>query len=159
MILRLIFAVAALAGLTAAAPADPLERSAPLLISLVPPDAAGQAQPGVAVATVAPGGTAERIGLKAGDRLLAVNGVTITDAPSLTSESRKLRANKPIALTVLRDGRRVELRGRAVGRPLETHGGATVRYGAVPFEKGWLRDIYVAPTPDYSGPVLWYIQG
>src|SRR5262249_54932188 len=55
---------------------------------------------------------AEQTGLRAGDRILAVDGTPILDAteiPDLIGES----LGRPITLTVLRDGRRVNLRPRA----------------------------------------------
>jgi pimeloyl-ACP methyl ester carboxylesterase len=141
----------------AAAPADPLPRRAPLQVAPAPP---GQAEgPGVGIAKVAPGGTGDALGLKAGDRVLVINEAPVDDVEALVRESGRLQAGKPARLEVLREGKRMKLAGRGVGRPLESYPRATVRYGAVPFKGGWLRDIYVAPRPDYDGPVVWYIQG
>jgi regulator of sigma E protease len=58
------------------------------------------------------GSRAAQTGLRAGDRIVAVDGSAVADAieiPDLIGES----LGRPIALTVLRDGRRVNLRPRA----------------------------------------------
>lgn len=55
------------------------------------------------VASVLPGSTAERAGLQAGDRILAVNGETVADATDFANTLFD-RADRPFSLTVERSG-------------------------------------------------------
>jgi regulator of sigma E protease len=61
-----------------------------------------------AVAEVLPGQPAARAGLKAGDRVVAINGKAI--AADEISSTIRASNGRPIRLTVLRDGKRVALR-------------------------------------------------
>jgi hypothetical protein len=68
-------------------------------------------------------------------------------------------AGAPVRLTVRREGKDKVLKGVAKGAPKETYPGAVVEYGAVPFQGGLLRDIYVKPAADFKGPVVFLVQG
>ncbi len=62
----------------------------------------------IRVIAVIPGTTAEKIGLKAGDKIVAVNGVPTLDVEILLEEIRT-RLYRPISLTVVRNGKVVTL--------------------------------------------------
>nr|MBA2475827.1 site-2 protease family protein [Actinomycetota bacterium] len=68
-----------------------------------------------AVESVLAGSPAHAIGLRAGDEIVALNGVAV--APDHISETIRASRGRQLRLTVLRDGRRVALRpARAVRR-------------------------------------------
>jgi pimeloyl-ACP methyl ester carboxylesterase len=146
-------AALALTASDASAQGD-LPRRAYLGVVLAPGDG-----PGVGIARVDPNGSAQRLGIQPGDRLLSVNGNAVTRPQEIGPLIGRVSAGQPVRVEVSRGGRTLTLNGQAAGRPLETYGNAVVQYGSVPFQSGRLRDIYVAPSANHDGPVLWYIQG
>lgn len=70
---------------------------------------------GVRVLALSPGGTAERIGVQVGDRLLAINGQSLARARVSNSlfESALADGNGEVQLEVERDGTPLTLSGRA----------------------------------------------
>ncbi|GAB3342965.1 PDZ domain-containing protein [Marilutibacter aestuarii] len=73
---------------------------------------------GVAVLAITPGGNADRMGMRVGDRLLSVNGRSLTDTlePNTTLQAA-LAQGGAISATVSRDGQVLELSDSApVGR-------------------------------------------
>lgn len=80
---------------------------------------------GLEVLAVTPGGNAAALGLRAGDRIVAVDGMALdglgTDAQgrsvaAATLSERVSASQGPLVLEVVRDGRRTELRG-----PVQAH--------------------------------------
>jgi Do/DeqQ family serine protease len=65
---------------------------------------------GVVVSGVDPGSAAEAAGLKPGDLIVAVNGRPATDAAALRAYVGLMRVGSPLALEVLRQGKRVLLK-------------------------------------------------
>ena len=153
-ILRTLAAALALTASSAASAQGELPRRA-FLGTVLTADENG----GVVISRIDPAGSAQRLGLTAGDRLVSINGTAVGSPAGVGQIVGRLSAGQPLRVEIGRAGRSLTLNGQAVGRPLETYGNAIVQYGSVPFQGGRLRDIYVAPTADYSGPVLWYIQG
>ena len=72
---------------------------------------------GVRVAAVMPGGTAAAIGLQAGDVIVEVGGTAVTGQEVVTGYVGSLNVGDPVSLLVKRDGRTLELTGRAMPRP------------------------------------------
>ena len=70
---------------------------------------------GMTVLAVTPDAAADRIGLRAGDQLRAINGYRLDDAPrpASTLETGLQQGNGALRLEVLRDGRKLLLSGRA----------------------------------------------
>lgn len=70
---------------------------------------------GIAVLAITPGGTADRMGMQVGDRVLSVNGRSLTDTlqPSAVLEAA-LANGGPIQASVSRDGRVLQLSADAV---------------------------------------------
>lgn len=60
--------------------------------------------PGVGVGEVAPGGPADRAGLRAGDRVLAVNDEPVGSEAALARRVARLPAGQPARFSVQRDG-------------------------------------------------------
>lgn len=81
---------------------------------------------GVQVLAVSPGGAGERMGLKPGDRLLSINGRTLSGvgAPNALI-GEMLAAGGAVQLELLRDGERVSLSGGAGDGPGDTQAPAS----------------------------------
>ena len=77
----------------------------------------GERTPGLDIAAVAPEGPADRAGLRAGDRVLAVNGKAIADADGYQVAARSLPSAGKVPFLVERDGQRLLLQVRP-GMPL-----------------------------------------
>lgn len=74
---------------------------------------------GAPVLAVTPGGAAERLGLRPGDRLLAVNGRALLDANAADALAEAVQSgNGALRLDVGRNGRRLALSGTADRDPL-----------------------------------------
>jgi N-acetylneuraminic acid mutarotase len=95
---------------------------------------------GARIASVAPGGTAAAIGVRPGDILLQVGGRPVTGPEAVGAYVQSLKVGDPVAVVVKRDGRNVELTGRAMARPA---GSATAQQGPPGGP----------PPPDRSTPV------
>ena len=72
---------------------------------------------GPRIAAVAPGGTAAGMGIRPGDTLIRVGGKAITAPEVVTDYVQSLKVGDPVSVTVKRDGRILELTGKAVARP------------------------------------------
>lgn len=114
---------------------------------------------GAAVGEVVPGATAATLGVRSGDVITRFNDTPVSRPPDLAAAVASLTGNAPVSVTVRREGRDVVLRGRAVERPRDTHRGARVDYGAVPFRGGQLRNILVVPEGVANPPIVYLLQG
>jgi len=114
---------------------------------------------GVRIVEVLPLGSAAGIGLKAGDELLIVNGTEVTTVGDLVQQVGRWRKNEALTVTALRHARSVKLKGRVVGKPLETSEHGEVRYGEVPFDGGALRSILIRPKGVARPPVILWLPG
>ncbi|MFN3690949.1 MAG: M20/M25/M40 family metallo-hydrolase, partial [Fimbriimonadales bacterium] len=66
-------------------------------------------QEGVLLDGVAPGSPAEKAGLRAGDRIVAVMGQRVKNIEELTSLYDKMEAGKPVEFTVIREGKEIQV--------------------------------------------------
>jgi serine protease Do/serine protease DegQ len=73
-------------------------------------------QSGALVSSVEPGSPAARAGLRPGDVVVAVGGEAVADADALHNRIGLLRAGEAAQITVLRDGRPMQLRATVAGR-------------------------------------------
>jgi pimeloyl-ACP methyl ester carboxylesterase len=154
-----LFAAAAVfaALLSASAASQTLPRRASLGIAMAPTGNAPEGPP--VVNAVLPGQTAERLGLREGDTIVAAGGKAITRSADVVAYTATLRSGDFAELQVRRGNKTLRLRGKALPRPQESFKGADVTYGAVPFRGGLLRDILVAPKGVADPPVIYLIQG
>jgi Do/DeqQ family serine protease len=67
---------------------------------------------GIVVAQIAPGGPADRAGLKAGDVITALNGTEVKDINTFRNQVAGAGPGAEVTLTVLRDGRQQEIRAK-----------------------------------------------
>lgn len=90
---------------------------------------------GLVVLAVTPDAAADRIGLRVGDRLLAINGRRLDEAPrpSATLDGALQEGNGGLRLEVMRDGRKLLLSGRA---DMVAAGGAAQACGYVSDQQG-----------------------
>ena len=112
---------------------------------------------GPKIVSIVPGGTAAAIGMQPGDILLQVGGRAIT-APQVVSEYlQTLRVGDPVSIAVRRDGRTVQLTGKAVARP---EGPPAPPDRSTPVAAGELRETWndrvsqgppVGATPEFDG--------
>lgn len=65
--------------------------------------------PGITVTEVSPGSCAEQGGMKAGDRIIAFNGVTVSDAAELNYQKDLCKVGDTVTVTVEREGQTLEL--------------------------------------------------
>jgi S1-C subfamily serine protease len=65
---------------------------------------------GVVVAQVAPGGPADKAGLKAGDVITAFNGTEVNDINTFRNQVAATAPGAEVTLTVLRDGKQQQIR-------------------------------------------------
>ncbi|MFN3944711.1 MAG: kelch repeat-containing protein [Allosphingosinicella sp.] len=97
---------------------------------------------GPRIALVAPGGTAAAMGLQVGDVLLAVGGRPLTEPSVLTAYLQSLRVGDPVMVRIRRDGREIELTGRALP-PAPGQGAApSAPNRSTPVEAGELRETW-----------------
>jgi pimeloyl-ACP methyl ester carboxylesterase len=149
--------VLTLSTLAASLPAKDLPRRAGLGLNML----TGAAAPptGAAVDRVFPGMTAERLGLRPGDTILAVGGKPVAGNADVIAYAGTLTDGMPVDIRVRRGGKEMNLRGKAIGRARETYPNAKVDYGAVPFRGGGIRDIMLTPAGAKDPPVVFLIPG
>ncbi len=110
---------------------------------------------GLVVAAVVPGLAAARAGVTVGDRITHADGSPVPDTASLGP----WRAGVTVRLTVVRDGRAVDLSVVPGPRPWETHPDAEVVYGTVEDGGVRLRSIAARPRGAARCPCVVYLQG
>lgn len=140
--------------LAAALNAQLLQRKGSLGAQLEPAEG-----PGARVVRVIPGTTAAAIGLRAGDVVLAVNGAPVTAVGDVVAMVRGWERDMPLVMRVRREGRERSLKGKVVGRPLETSEHGKVIYDEVPFDGGALRGILELPHGADRAPVVLWLPG
>ena len=118
-----------------------------------------EAPEGMLVSGIRPGGTFEMLGAKDGDVLLNMNKNEINNIPALLSARDNIRAGDEVSAMVLRDGKKVTLKGEAVGLPYETSPHSEVIYDQFYFKDGVIRSIINKPNKPGKHPVIFFIPG
>jgi len=72
---------------------------------------------GLSVTTIAPGATFDRLGIHEGDRLVSVNGTTITSTDSFRAVAKTLTNGIPMTVVVLRNGVSTTVTGTLAATP------------------------------------------
>jgi Do/DeqQ family serine protease len=102
---------------------------------------------GVAVNSVDPDSPAEKAGFKIGDVITAVNGTRVDDANSLRNHIAGTAPGTEVTLTVLRDGKELQLRARLIELKATSEGPSSP--GGAPEGGGGQLGVTVEPvTPD-----------
>ena len=111
------------------------------------------------IANVIEGGAAARAGVRAGDRLLAIDERPLQTAPELAEAARVLRTGARIAFRLEREGTEIELVGELPAFPVESIEGGEVLLAHVEVDGHRLRTLYAVPSaPGPHGAIL-YMQG
>jgi uncharacterized protein len=156
----LLLLLVSLAPLAQAQPSTDLPRRAQLGAQLA---AATEGPAGLQVQAVLPGLSAEKLGLRVGDRITQIDGQPVAAMPPLLAWIGGKLGGAPARLTVLREGRELQLSGTLVERPREAPQPAyRVDYGHVLASRGRLRTLVSTPLPARAGarhPALLFIQG
>src|SRR4051794_23642005 len=97
------------------------------------------------------GGVASEIGLRPGDRLLAIDGVSLATPQELTDAARRLRGGARVAIRFEREGRVMENAATAPPVPVEPG----VLLGDVVSRGARLRTFFALPDADRFPAVLW----
>lgn len=146
---------------TQARPADELPRRGTIGFAGSPD---GNPAGGVVISQVRPGGPAEKSGLRAGDRLLTLNGAAAENSPALQEAVRQIPAGGKATLAIIRDGKPETLTATLEPIFSEKVEGSTVTYSSVKVPAGYrLRTIITEPDAVKSAgakaPAFFFIQG
>ncbi len=114
---------------------------------------------GIRIDSVLPNSTAALLKLKKNDLITAFNGTDVKSISEYGSLISHVRANESVSYTVLRNGKKLQLTGKAVMRPYETSELADVTYDWVKFREGYLRTITRKPKGKTNLPCILLIPG
>jgi pimeloyl-ACP methyl ester carboxylesterase len=118
-----------------------------------------EAGAGALIDAVIPGSTAENAGFKAGDVLLALDGVKIAGATALVQAIASRKAGAEVTIELRRGDDVHKEKVTLKARPLEKSDAYEVVYGAVPSRAGRLRTILTQPKGEGKHAALFIIQG
>lgn len=136
--------------------AQTLPRAGHLGVQLAPTDNPSTA---CVLRSIAPGGTADEMGLEVEDEITAINGEEVTDFNTAVATLRAYTAGTTLQLTVDRRGRKETFSGVLQALELPTPPGSSIHYSAVPFQQGQLRSIIQKPAGKGPFPAVFFIQG
>jgi pimeloyl-ACP methyl ester carboxylesterase len=168
MISTLLLSIAATLATSPQAPADSpggLRRGAFFGASVAPvPDEVRdrlklEAGQGSLVNGVIPGSTAEAIGLKAGDVILAVDGAKMEGPSAVIRAIGRHKGGESATIDYRRGDEALKREVTLQGRPLESSDAHEVEYGSVVAKAGRLRTIVTRPKQAGKHPALMLIQG
>jgi len=114
---------------------------------------------GIAVEAVIPGSTAEAAGFKAGDVLLAVDGVKIPGTAEFIRTIGGLKGGASVTIEFRRGDALRKEKVTFKGRPFEKSDAYEIVYDSVPTRAGRLRTILTRPKGQGKQPALFLIQG
>lgn len=117
---------------------------------------------GLSVRRVRNHSTAQKLGVKTDDVLLAINSQAVSNFAALRKAWNSLRKNNPVTLSIERGGKTKTLKGKVVGRPLQASTPQTkVIYDQMAFRKGKLSIIVSRPrnTERKKYPAIMFIPG
>jgi len=112
---------------------------------------------GILVKSVAPHSTAEQLGIRADDILIAVNETDSLYLFDFQNIEQQLKENDPISITFLRKNRKTRVVGIVKPAPRESSVGEVI-YDEVPYQRGYLRTIVHKPHHPEKAPAVFYIQ-
>ncbi len=97
---------------------------------------------GPVVASVAPGGTAAAVDMRPGDIILQLGGKAVTGPAVLSEYVQGLKVGDPVSVLVRREGRDIELKGKAMARPAGFGPSPPPPDRSTPVEAGELRETW-----------------
>lgn len=105
------------------------------------------------------GGTSVNIKLQANDIITHIGEREIVSIASLRDALNSYVDGDDIKIQVIRAGKKVTLKGKTVGRPIETDDNAEVIYTFTPYQSGELRTIINKPKVEGKLPAMLFIPG
>jgi len=113
----------------------------------------------VAIAAVVPGTTAEKIGLRAGDVVVSVDGTAITEPAALSAAVSRKRAGDTLTVVVRRGEETLTRSAALTPRPLERQDAYDIEYGSVDAGGSKRRVIVTKPRGGAKHPAVLLIGG
>lgn len=157
--LRKVLSFFGLVTLATFALGDTVERGAPLTRKGFLGVAAATAPDGLKVVRVIPGGSGEKIGLKADDVLVSVNHQHLTDAAQLVALVKTMRAGEKLEVKYIRNGQDTTTSEPLAERPRQTEPNLDVVYDQVLSLGKRIRVIITKPKREGRFPALFLIGG
>ena len=136
---------------------DPLKRKA--ILGIIMEEVQDGDVSSVRITEVIEGGSAGKIGIETGDVLLNINGNHITQIPNVLEVINNVRANDQLSLSILRENIKMDLKGKAAGRPMEISEAGEVVYDSFKTEGHHIRTIWHFPSQIKKPPVIFFLQG
>src|SRR5436190_7162613 len=114
---------------------------------------------GIRVDSVLPNTTAQALKLQKNDIITRLNEKDVLTYEKYASVASNLRTNDPLQITILREGKKKTVSGKALMRPMETSPIADISYDWVKFRNGYLRTITRKPKNKANMPCILLIPG
>ena len=114
----------------------------------------------VEVSSLHPNGTGAAIGLKTGDRIKQLNGQQVNDFYHLVELLNGTVEGSALSVSVLREGKEIELKGTAKSRPREQGNDYSAEYSQFSWKGNQIRTItYYPDSPRKDNAAVMFIQG
>lgn len=136
---------------------DPLKRKA--ILGIMMEEVQDGDVTNVRITEVMEEGSADKIGIEAGDILISINGSYISRIPSVQVAMSSLRLDDELSLSILRKNTKMDLKGNAVGRPMEDSETGEVLYDSFKMDGHHIRTIWHFPSQIKKPPVVFFLQG
>lgn len=114
---------------------------------------------GLLLLSVIEGSTADNLGLKEEDIIIRFNGTEVNQTQDLLRELNAVKEEDEISLAFYRNGIEKQVRGKAMGKPLEQSDWAEVSYESFQYSGNHLRSILHKPKGVKKPPLVFFIQG
>ncbi len=114
---------------------------------------------GVLVVRVVEGSSAEQMGIKPHDLILAINDKEVNEVAKLVEGVGRHRGGDELHVTIMRDAQPQQVSGILKPLPEETSDYAEVIYDAVSYDDGTIRTIIHKPEGEGKMPAVFFIQG
>ncbi|WP_420553441.1 serine aminopeptidase domain-containing protein [Tenacibaculum aiptasiae] len=114
---------------------------------------------GVLINTVMPNSTFFNLGVKEGDVLSKLNGISVTTVQDVLAITRLLYEGDKIEADYYSENKRKKKTTSLLGKPIEVFKNANVKYSEVVYQDNALRTILVTPKIIKNPPVVYFLQG
>ena len=114
-------------------------------------------QSGAIVQKVIPNGSAERMGVIDGDRIISVNGNETNSFKELMKQLGETKKTKETKLGLLRKGKKIEVRGELLPTPFVVKNEYILN--SFDYKGNQIRTIIEKPEGKVPFPTIYYIQG
>lgn len=114
---------------------------------------------GILVNDVFPSTTAEELGLRKNDVIVAVNGTKLKSTDEVISFLKSKKINDVVSFSIERNAKYLILEGRLKGKPHETHQSSEVEYFPLVTKKGTRIAIFNLPKNKSKSPAVLFLGG